>query len=495
MNTQRTHWLFFRNSWIVWLTLLALILRLFQLAEWSFWHDEALTVLLAQKPLGELIAITAADVHPPLYYLVVKLFTVAGQNEWLARFPSALSGAGAVFVLTLLGRELFDDEVGLAAGFIMAISPLQLFYAQEARMYTLLLLLTIFSAWCLFRALREDRLFWWVLYSGGTTLACYTAYFAFPVLAAMGLYVLLVDRRRGRVFHFLLSMGVVILLYFPWIGILTSQTRAVFDTYWIETPHPLLLFTTLSAFFTGYTLPVWGIVVALAATLLIIFVVLNNVRHAFNNDVPVQPLLWLLLWGFVPLLGTFIISLLLIPMFQLRTVITAAPAFYLLVGWGLARTPHRKLNILIFGPLLAMMLISVLNFYFNPTFAKPGWREAARFVFEHTQPGDVILHTSPGSYLPFLSYERSEHSAEHILLPDPKVMRENAASQPIIAAIGGRSQTLESAVRGHERAWLVVGLDQSVAYQLAQKRNFDGRYRLLEENEISGIQIFAYALQ
>lgn len=481
-----------RYKWIILITLAGLLLRLYQLGEWSFWHDEALTVLLARQPVAKLIAITAMDVHPPLYFLIVKFFLNLGQNEVVVRLPGALFSAAAVLAMYGLGRDLFDESVGLTAAFMMAISPLQLFYAQEARMYAQLLLLTVLSSWCLFRALETDQRRWWIVFAVTATLACYTAYFAFPVLAAMALYVLLVERRRERILHFFVALGAVGLLYLPWVSVFLAQTRAVIDTYWIAQPSPLVLFTTLSGFFVSYTLPSFWIAVSLATTLLIVFVVLNDARHVFRHKrIDTKPLLWLLLWGFVPLVGTFLISLIQ-PIFQLRAVITAAPAFYLLVAWGIMRARQRQLNLLLFLPTLALMLFSLFNFYFNSAFEKPAWRAAAAYVDTHTQPGDVVLHTSDGSFLPFLSYE---HKVQHILLPvDPDEAGKNAPSQPIVAAVGGPPQSLEAGVQGHDRAWLVVGLDHSVDYQVKQKQRFDARYHLLAENQIDGIYIFTYAL-
>lgn len=480
------------QRWILLLTILGLFLRLFQLGEWSFWHDEALTVLLARKLISELIRITASDVHPPLYFLLVKVFMLFGQSEFIIRLPSALCSVGSIFFIYLLGRDLFGERVGQVSALIIAISPLQLFYAQEARMYAQVLLLTIFSSWCFKRALRNDNILWWGLLTLGATLASYTAYFAFPVFWAMGLYVLLVDRRPKRILHFMLAIGIVALLYLPWIGVFFSQTRSVLGSYWIGRPSPLAIFTSLSAFFVSYSLPSLWIAVSLAVTLLIIFVVLNDVRHALaEGSIDTRSLVWLLLWGFVPLIGTYVVSLIR-PIFQIRAVLTSSPAFYLLVGWGITRVRQRKLNLLLFLPTLVMMLVSVLNFYFNPAFAKPPWRQTAYYVREQAQPGDVVLHTSDGSFLPFLSYE---HNVEHILLPeDPVAARENAPSQSIVSAVGGLPQPINKAVQGHERVWLVVGLDHAIAYQLEQKQHFDVRYRLLEETEIGDIYIFTYAL-
>jgi mannosyltransferase len=119
------------QGWIWGVAGLALVLRLFHLGAWSFWHDEALTILLAQKPMADLVRITAAVVHPPLYFLLVKLFLLFGHNEFVVRLPSALGSVGAVILLYLIGRDLFDQQVGLVSAFIMAISPLQLFTPKK----------------------------------------------------------------------------------------------------------------------------------------------------------------------------------------------------------------------------------------------------------------------------------------------------------------------------------------------------------------------------
>jgi hypothetical protein len=134
----------------------------------------------------------------------------------------------------------------------------------------------------------------------------------------------------------------------------------------------------------------------------------------------------------------------------------------------------------------------MFNFYFDPTFAKPAWRQAAHYVHQHTQPGDIVLHTSDGSFLTFLVYE---HDVQHALLPvDPELAHQNAPSQSIVTAVGGLPQPIdEVVVQGHKRAWLVVGLDQVIEYQIAQKEQFDARFQLLAETRIDGIYIFTYA--
>lgn len=490
----RFHHLKSYQGWLWWLAGLALALRFFHLGAWSFWEDEALTILLARQSILRLIStVVSADVHPPLYFLLVKAFMIVGQNEFIVRLPSALCSTGAVAVLYLIGRDMFDERVGLVGALLMAISPLQLLYAQEARMYAQLLLLTGLCGWTFIRALRHNDKRWWIFFVISATLACYTSYFVFPVFLAMALYVLLVDRRWEHIFSFGLSMLVVAGLYLPWLGILFFQTRSVLTSFWIESPHPLILLTTLSGFFVGLSLPVFWIAVSLAVTLLITFVVLNSVRHALaEGSADSQALTWLLLWIFVPLLGLYLVSLIR-PIFQLRTVITASLPIYLLISWGVTRAAKKRFNRWLLLPTLIVMLLSLFNFYFDPAYAKPSWREAAAYVREQAQPRDIVLHTSEGSFLPFLAY--NHNNMEHIRLREEQANDpDSSRSQTIIAAVTSPEQSIEAAVQGRQRAWLVMGLDRDIEYQLAQKEYFDRHYTLLTETEIKGIYIFEYAL-
>jgi hypothetical protein len=138
------------------------------------------------------------------------------------------------------------------------------------------------------------------------------------------------------------------------------------------------------------------------------------------------------------------------------------------------------------------MLVSIYNYYWDPAFAKPDWRQAARYVRQRAQVEDVVMHTSEGSFLTFLCYE---HSRLQVLLPeDPDVVQTNAPSQSIVAAVGGLPQTIEQAVQARERAWLVVGLDHAVEHQLAQKAKLDQRYLLVEEHRVGGVHVLLYSL-
>lgn len=139
------------------------------------------------------------------------------------------------------------------------------------------------------------------------------------------------------------------------------------------------------------------------------------------------------------------------------------------------------------------MAVSIFNFYFVDAYAKPSWRGAAEYVGARVQAGDVVVHTSDGSFLPFIVYKKG--TSDVLLIEDPDVVAGNVPSQQIVNAVGGKQLPIEDAVSGYRRAWLVVGLDHAVEYQLQQNAKFDRQYQLLSEENINGIPILLYEIE
>ena len=97
---------------------------------------------LARRGFIEIAQRTAFDIHPPLYYWLLKIWiTMIGDSEIGLRSLSVVLAIWLVYIIFLLGRRLFSARVGLIAAVIATFSPLQIYYAQEARMYMLLTVL------------------------------------------------------------------------------------------------------------------------------------------------------------------------------------------------------------------------------------------------------------------------------------------------------------------------------------------------------------------
>jgi uncharacterized membrane protein len=129
-----------------------LALRLYRIDAQSLWNDEGTSVAVAQRDLVTIARDAARDIHPPLYYWLLSAWVrLAGTSEAAVRTLSAFLGVALVMLTYALGRNLVGSGLGMAAAFLAAINPFQVYYAQEARMY---MLLAVWSALAVYAALR-----------------------------------------------------------------------------------------------------------------------------------------------------------------------------------------------------------------------------------------------------------------------------------------------------------------------------------------------------
>jgi hypothetical protein len=181
------------------LTAFALVLRL--VVTRGLWVDEAISVSQAHLPFGAMIdRLAQVDVHPPLHAAVLWVMVRAfGDGELAVRLPSIVAGVALVPLLFATGRELFDRKTGLIAAALGAVSPLAVWYSQEARMYSLYMAFALLAVYAQARALRRNRAGDWALYAIATAALVWTQYFAVLVVAAQQIvFIAAWWRRRGR---------------------------------------------------------------------------------------------------------------------------------------------------------------------------------------------------------------------------------------------------------------------------------------------------------
>ncbi len=188
-----------RVFWIVaGLTVGAAVLRFATLGVQSYHHDEVVTASrILRGSFGHAMdAVGFSESAPPLYYALAWVWTQAsGTGDWGLRSLSALAGVAVVPVGYLLGAELRGRRVGLWAAALIAVNPMLLWYSQEARCYSLLVLLSALALLFCVRAWRDGRRRDVLLFGLFSGLALATHYFAvFPLVAEVAFLL----RRRGR---------------------------------------------------------------------------------------------------------------------------------------------------------------------------------------------------------------------------------------------------------------------------------------------------------
>jgi hypothetical protein len=194
--------------------------RLWRLSATCLWFDELFGVHAARHPWGDLWRFVAADlIHPPLFYALLKVWAAAGGESvwWLRLFP-LLASVAALVPLLLLAREL---RLGAGATnlalLVAAANGYLIKYAQEVRMYGLLLLLTLTSLWLFARLLNaagRTRRTHAALFLVNLLLV-YTHYYGWLVVACEAAFLALGERRRLR--GFLLASAGLVVAYVPWV--------------------------------------------------------------------------------------------------------------------------------------------------------------------------------------------------------------------------------------------------------------------------------------
>lgn len=196
------------------------LLRLYRLDHQSVWSDEAVSITVSAKPLASLTGLLIQrDRQPPLHsYLLHFVFAAFGYGALQARALSLVLGALSIVALYLLARRLFDARTGLISALLLTVSQLGVAYSQEARPYSLLLLLSILAAYLFASALRLRNRLWWCAFVACAVLLMYTHYYAAFILIALCLAGILC-RKRYPIPPAWWAWGLVVaaLCYTPWL--------------------------------------------------------------------------------------------------------------------------------------------------------------------------------------------------------------------------------------------------------------------------------------
>ena len=183
-------------------TVLAVALRLYQLDGRSLWLDEILASQTAHLagPAQVVTWSKAAINQMPFFYMFLWFFGHWGDTAVVLRLPAVLAGTLLVPAVFLTGRSLLGARAGLVAALLTAVLPFAVWYSQEARAYSLLMLMTTLQMYFAFWSVKRGRVTDWLGLAGFTVLNLYTHYVALTVTVTVAVFVLIfvVDGALGR---------------------------------------------------------------------------------------------------------------------------------------------------------------------------------------------------------------------------------------------------------------------------------------------------------
>jgi len=382
-------------------------LRLYGIDKESFWLDEMASVRISASPLpGPFITQLRSDdpYHPPLYFLILRGWrALVGDGEAKLRLLSALFGVLTLPIIYIVGASLFDRRAGLIAALLLALSAENIAMAQEARCYTLLVLLTALSCYFFFRWTMKGSRSAGLFYAVTSVAALYTSYLFVLILASQFLfYVLTLRSARVRFVVIVATCVAIALLFAPWVwalaqglGTLFSRNIRPYDT---SVSHVARTFGTYIAFVGGNSLTT---VLFFLVMLLGTFAVEKR-EGAWRWKEPLASLEGTTLRMEGVLSSAFLWIWLIVPVFTLcfvavmlqqqifgagRYVLYVSVPFYVLLARGVTRS--RVVGVAAAVLALALMTVSLVNYYSTPH--KPAWKEAATYISAEAEPGEVVL--------------------------------------------------------------------------------------------------------
>ncbi|HVM30287.1 MAG TPA: glycosyltransferase family 39 protein [Candidatus Limnocylindrales bacterium] len=469
--------------------LAALGLGLFRLADKSFWLDEALSVMFADTPASIWSAVwSVGEMNMVAYYVLLNVWMTLGDSETVARLLSVAFAVAAVPVVWAIGRRLLEPVAAGVAALLLAVHPLFIQYAQEARGYSLLVLVAAFSTLLLLRAIERPTRARWLLYGVVLGLSAYVHLFALFVAPAHALWIVLRRWSIGNPRLAMAAIGLSVAVAAPALSFMALWHAEQIN--WLPQAHVEHITAVLIGMLGGgpserphlrdLALPV-GYLAVLAAG---IALMLRVHRRRIDQS---QALLFLFAWVVMPVVLSLAISILVRPLFLDRYLLVALPGLTLVAGAVIARLSVS----LRAGAVVAMSLASVLWLLqgWHHGYEKEDWRSASAYVMAEASPDHAIAFHQPWAAQPLYYYvgqrDQWDMIPERVELP---LAPEGAATAP-------DAGELATAVDGHTTLWLILshniganGLDPRVEplveslqadLELVARREFDGNLQVL----------------
>ena len=472
---QRRHFLLFFPLAI------AAVLSFYSLGAKNLWLDEAISVQFARHTLTEMWHLMmAGDPNMGLYLAMLHFWLRLGTGEFMVRLLSAIMAIAAVVPVYAIGNRLFGARTGIIASLLLAANPFFVRYAQEARSYSLFLLLATTASYFFLKALDKPSVRSWLLYSVVGALSIYAHFFGVWVIAVHFVSAMTFGARRALLMRVMGSQALIVLLTSPLIfPLVTVPDIHHLRLGWVARPS----LDDLGNFFVDLTgggrvlaaiygaASAWGVFSAWT----------RQPRDRFEN--------WsygfLLTWLFLPVIASFLFSILIKPIFVPRYLIASLPPLVLIAGAGLRslRLVWFKLATLLL--LLAFSSRGLTNWYTEAgRYKRENWRAATQYVLANSKASDGVIFEQGFTRIPFEYYL-------HELRPQAMVANPVWPSAPW-GALDTIAPWPSINRREYPRLWRILLYEPPTTEPRWLPRNSSGEYCLMQRQSSPYLQIMLY---
>lgn len=392
------------------------------------WFDEVFSWHTSQNDIKQIVIITSGDIHPPLFYIVLKYWTSSfGDSVIAMRMLSViLNLLTAVFLLKICTQLRLDDRQKLFALFLYAITPLNIYYSQEIRMQALSLFLTCGSVYYFIRAIDKCSFRISIGYIIFTFLSFYTHYFTFLIFGAQILYAGYIYFRKEinskLLFRLSANFFIPAILFIPWINVLIDQVSK--GQPWRKQQDFFQVFVEFLKYFNDFIFStyhnfaaLWTEIIIYTFSILLIISVLYFIIKLFKVEHIKKNFHHKLLAFLIalPLIFAFLLSFRQSIIFS-RYLSTLVPYLCILISimiYRISSTKKRDAAIV----LLSLMFISGLYNNSYNSWKYNDYRGIISYIKDNDSSSDYSLITDP-HYLGWVIKYESLHSDNSIKKSD-----------------------------------------------------------------------------
>lgn len=367
----------------------------------NLWFDESYSVGLARHTFGEIWSIGGHDVHPILYYWMLRIvYLITGGTIMAYRIFSVIP----IAIMIILGythiRKDFGEKTGFIFSFLSAFLPEMAQYAIEVRMYSWAILAVTILAIYAYRLTKEDNTKNWIIFGLSSLASIYLHYYGLMAAGLINVFLLiyLIVKRRKKGIIFIISFGILQgLAYLPWLVNFATQLSNVSSGYWIGFSFPKTPMELLSSQLAGYvkTSDYTGLLVPTVLALeLYAYMIYKTYKYAKAKE-DLTSFKWSVIVYFAVILAAIIITALMKTSILYYRYLFVITGLYIFAVSFILGKEENKIEIV-----AILSVIAILGVYNNIVMMKDNYdysnQEPIKYLNENVKEGDTIVYADFG---------------------------------------------------------------------------------------------------
>ncbi len=470
--------------------LLGAFLRFYDLGGENLWSDEVVSVYYANKSVLEAIKWSPTIGYFPLYSMMLSLWIkIFGISEFSVRFLSAVFGTLAIYGVFQIGAFMFNKKVGIYSAIIMALSPFNVYYSQEARSYTLLILLSIYSIYFYLKYLESAKNNHMLYYIAFTLLMLNTHSPSIFILIFQNLHYFLFIRKNIK--KWILVQLSLFAVLTPLIWISVGNISSIYDILIVPKPGLVTLLRTFYMFSAGLTYQpialVFGSIISIQFALLVFLVIGRIARNIKDiSYIELNKIAFLFMWLGIPIILLILQAYFYYSIYFERYVIASSAALYILIALSISRLKHiyQLISTIIIIALSLTMLYIDLEAQ-----NRERWKDVADYIKLNKNKEDAVILSTFVAIYPFAYYFDSKCFKDASM---PKFYTKiDCMSMQNIYGVRN-SNEIPKEVAEKEKVFLILWNAKYIDTGGTLLKYYTANYRLTEEKDYKNIQIYTF---